>query len=113
MISGSCVCGENPPGSGTDINFSASVKRVGGDHGNQCPDASVQQIDPETLAETQPDTAMANSMTTYSDRTLQKIALFFDHYKPSLMDREWAEERKAEVQAEIERRKQEDKESNQ
>lgn len=56
---------------------------------------------------------MANSMTTYSDRTLQKIALFFDHYKPSLMDREWAEERKAEVQAEIERRKQEDKESNQ
>ena len=112
MRAGFSVSGARPAISGTD-NFSASVKRVGGDHENQCPDVSVQQIDPKALAENNPSDAMTNIASTYSEHTLQKIALFFAHYKPSVMDREWAEERKAEVAAEIKRRKEEDKESHQ
>lgn len=112
MRAGFSVSGARPAISGTD-NFSASVKRVRGEHENQCPDVSVQQIDPKALAENNPSDPMSHTASTYSEHTLQKIALFFAHYKPSVMDREWAEERKAEVAAEIKRRKEEDKESHQ
>lgn len=50
-------------------------------------------------------------LADHSDEVLAKINKFFEHYRPNYQDVEWAKKRKAEVRAEIERRKQEDKEA--
>lgn len=49
-------------------------------------------------------------MTGHSDKTLRRMLDFFAIYKPRPSDIAWAKRRKAEVEAEIARRKLEDEE---
>lgn len=49
-------------------------------------------------------------MASHSDQALAKLKTFFDHYKPNYQDKEWAAKKKAEVNAEVERRNLEDRE---
>ena len=52
-------------------------------------------------------------MAGHSDAALARMKTFFDHYKPNYQDVEWAKQKKAEIAAEIERRKLEDREGEQ
>lgn len=56
-------------------------------------------------------TMSANPYADHSDFVLSRIADFFRTYKPTYQDREWAAMKKAQVEAEIERRKAEDEEA--
>lgn len=59
-----------------------------------------------------PNEDMSNyPMASHSDAALARMKTFFDHYKPNYQDVEWAKQKKAEVAAEIERRKLEDQEA--
>lgn len=71
----------------------------------------VTNIKGGSAEETQPQSNMSsNPMASYTDFALFRIKTFFDHYRPPFKDLEWAEKKKAEVAAEIERREQEDQE---
>lgn len=50
-------------------------------------------------------------MAGHSDAALARMKVFFDHYKPNYQDVEWAKQKKADVAAEIERRKLEEEEA--
>ena len=55
-------------------------------------------------------TMSANPYADYSSSALSRIAEFFRTYRPIPQDREWAEKKKAQIAAEIERREAEDAE---
>ena len=53
------------------------------------------------------------SLQEYSDATLRKIAKFFEHYRPTYQDAEWAKARQKAVKAEIALREREEEQAHQ